>query len=225
MAHKDAGLIQEGEVPSSEQYAEAVLRLQDIVGFWQTQGLKLFLLTDYAVPLVLGQALYSFGPAGTEAMQKPLRILQAYFLDTNGVQTPLVCLSWDEYLRLSQVNQQGSINSYFVDKQITELNLKVWPTPDATAVTGTVHVLLEQSNANFNSLTNDASTYFPTEWFMGLRWALADELATGQPQSIMDRCEKRAQLYRVALEDWDREDASTFFTVDARMSYQGGWHG
>ena len=54
---------------------------------------------------------------------------------------------------------------------------------------------------------------------MGLRWALADELSTGQPQAIMDRCERKATAYRQALEDWDVEDAPTSFTPDQRALY------
>ena len=62
-------------------------------------------------------------------------------------------------------------------------------------------------------------TAFPLEWSMGLRWGLADELATGQPQAIMDRCERRATAYREKLEDWDVEDAPTSFAPDQRVTY------
>ena len=60
---------------------------------------------------------------------------------------------------------------------------------------------------------------FPQEWFLALRWGFADEICTGQPQAIMDRCEKKATMYREALEDWDVEDTSTRFQPDTRMGY------
>ena len=63
---------------------------------------------------------------------------------------------------------------------------------------------------------------FPIEWRIALRWGLADELATGQPQSIMDRCQQRAISYRTMLEDWDVEDAPTRFTPDSRGQYSMG---
>mgnify|MGYP003350501246 CR=1 FL=1 len=50
-------------------------------------------------------------------MNKPLRVIEAYYLDSSGIRRPLVVLSWDDYFRLSQVNQVGQINSYFVNKQ------------------------------------------------------------------------------------------------------------
>ena len=217
MAYKDAGLIQDGDEPSGEQYADGLMRLNDIANLWQTQGLKLWLNEDLAVPLVAGQGNYTLGPGGSVSMVKPLRVIESYYLDSSGIRRPLVPLSWDDYFRLSQVNQTGQINSYFVNKQQLTLNLFFWNIPDALAATGTVHLLVQNQITQMVSLTD--TTAFPIEWSMGLRWGLADELATGQPQAIMDRCERKATAYRQALEDWDVEDAPTSFTPDQRAMY------
>jgi hypothetical protein len=217
MAYKDAGLIQDGDEPSGEQYADGLMRLNDIANLWQTQGLKLWLNQDLGVPLIAGQGNYTIGPGGSVDMAKPLRVIEAYYLDNTGIPRPLVVLSWDDYFRLSQVNQIGQINSYFVNKQQLSLNLFFWNIPDANAALGTVHLLVQNQITQMVSLTD--TTAFPLEWSMGLRWGLADELATGQPQAIMDRCEKRATAYRQALEDWDVEDAPTSFTPDQRALY------
>ena len=214
-AMQDAGLLQDGDEPSSEQYAKYSRRLRDVINLWQTQGLKLWLTVDTSVTLVSGQASYALAPAGDVAMTKPLRVLQGYYLDSNSIRRPLNVLSWDEYLRLGQVTQTGAINSYFVDKQQSSLVVKFWPTPDATAATGTAHVLLQTQATNFTNLTETLN--FPDEWRMALRWGLADDICTGQPQTIMDRCAQRALAYRTALEDWDVEDAPTRFTPDPQM--------
>ena len=217
MAHKDAGLIQDGDEPHGEQYADALMRLNDMINLWQTQGLKLFLQEDKEVPLTAGKATYTLSPTGDVQMVKPLRVLQAYYLDVNQTRRPLIPLSWEEHTRLSQVTQLGQINSYFVNKQAAELIVKFWLVPDATAATGTVHLILETQAPNMVSLTDNVG--FPIEWAMALRWGLADELATGQPMSIMQRCEAKAMMYREALEAWDVEDASTTFTPDQRVLY------
>lgn len=219
LAYKDAGLLQDGDEPNGEQLAEAMTRMNDMVNLWQTQGLKLFLLTDQSVTLVAGQSKYTLKPSGDVNIVKPLRALQAYYRDINGVRRPLVPLSWDEWNRLSIINQTGQINSYFVDKQVLELDVYFWLVPDTTAATGTAHLLLENQVTNVVSLTDNYG--FPMEWAMALRWGLADELATGQPTSIMQRCETKARAYREALEDWDVEDAPTTFTPDQRVLYAG----
>lgn len=216
-AYVDAGILQDGDIPSDSQYDDALGRLNDIINLWQTQGLKLWTIQDIAVPLVAGQATYVLSPTGDVAMDKPLRVLQAYNLDQNQIRRPLVPLSWEEWTRLSQVNQTGQINSYFIDKQAQLLRVSLWLVPDSTAATGTVHLITQTQATNFATISS--TTAFPLEWTIALRWGLADELATGQPQAIMDRCERKASQYRMMLEDWDVEDAPTMFAVDQRSAY------
>ena len=214
-AMQDAGLIQDGVQPNSEQYAKYSRRLKDIINIWQTQGLKLFLNVDTAVPLVSGQGTYTFYVGGDVSMTKPLRVIEGYYLDANDQSRPLTVLSWSDYLALANRTDTGEINSYFVNKKATSLEVTFWLIPDATAATGVAHVLLQIQAALFTNLTETMS--FPEEWRIALRWGLADDICTGQPQAIMDRCATRAATYRTMLEDWDVEDADTRFTPDTQF--------
>ena len=219
-AYFDAGLTQEGQSPNSEQIVTGMRKLTDIINLWQTQGLKLWLNVDTTVPLVAGTGTYTFSPTGTVIMPKPPRAIDAYYMDSNGIRRPLIPLSWNDYIRLSQVNTTGQINSYFVNKKQEELSVFFWLIPDATAATGTAHLLLQTQVTNFISVIETMN--FPIEWRIALRWGLADELAIGQPQAIMDRCQQRAISYRTMLEDWDVEDAPTRFSPDSRGQYSTG---
>ena len=107
-----------------------------------------------------------------------------------------------------------------IAQQSTYLGVFFWLVPDSTAALGTAHLIIQAQAPNFVQLTDQSS--FPQEWAIALRWGFADEICTGQPQAIMDRCEKRAATYRAMLEDWDVEDASTRFTPDSQMFYQAG---
>jgi hypothetical protein len=148
-------------------------------------------------------------------MTKPLRIQQGYYLDQFQIRRPIYPLSWDEWLRLSTVYQTGPLTQFFVDKQQTSLNVYTWLIPDTTAATGTMHLLTQQQVTNPINLTETMN--FPDEWGAALVWGLADEICTGQPQAIMDRCLQRSAQYRMMLEDWDVEDAPTSFAPDQRM--------
>lgn len=215
-AYEDAGLLSDGQEPNSDQIVKGMQRLSDMALLWQTQGLKLWLNVDTPVPLTAGQASYTFTPGGDVSMARPFRVLQAYWLSAQNIRTPLRVLAWEEYLRLSQVTgNNGALNSYFVNKGDTALTVFFWLTPDATAATGVAHVLLQVQATQFTEVTDTMN--FPIEWRMALRWGLADELATGQPQAIMDRCAQRAEAYRKALEDWDVEDAPTKFAPDSQL--------
>lgn len=224
-AMRNAGKLDQEQDPNSTQYAQGLSKLNDIINYEQTQGLKLWLDYDLAIAapiLTAGTALYTIGPTGTVVLPgKPLRVLQGYYVDASGNRRPIdPPLARQQYYRLSNVINQGAVTSYYVDKQQNTLNVYLWNTPDAQAATGTVHLIIQTQITNMISLTEAMS--FPMEWFIYLQWALAEQLATGQPIAISSNCEKMAQRYRVALEGWDVEDADTRFTPDSRSMQDRG---
>ena len=218
-AMREAGKLQDGQDPTSEQYARYFPRVQDMVNLWQTKGIKLWLWVDQSITLISGQATYTIKSGGDVNLPRPVDLVSGYYSDSNGVRRPLTSLSWDEYDRLSQVSQTGALNSYFLDKQALQFNLSFWLTPDAQAATGTAHMIVKQTVTGPVAL-NDVIG-FPQEWFIALYWGLADEICGGQPQAIMDRCQARAATYLTLLEDFDVESTSTFFTPDARAGASG----
>jgi hypothetical protein len=216
-AMRSAVILGEGQEPNSEQFAECLPKFNDLVNAWQTQGLKLWLQFDLPVPLTANQALYSLRPGGNVSMVKPTRVIQGYYLDAFNSRRPIYPISRDEYTRLSTTVQTGQISSYFIDKLYDRLDVYFWLTPDADAATGIAHCIIQQQQPNVVALTD--TMQIPQEWFLALQWGLADEICTGQPQAIMDRCAQRANTYRSALEAWDVEDASTTFTPDQRTTF------
>ena len=219
-AMENAGLLQDGDEPTSEQYANYLMKLRELIVFLQTQGLKLWLQADQSVTLVASQVSYTIFLGGNVNITKPMRVLQGYYLDSNNNRRPLTVLSRDEYTRLSTTVTTGAINSFFVDKLVDRLTVYFWLVPDATAATGTAHLIIQSQVATPISLTETID--FPVEWVLGLGWMLADEISTGQPQAIMDRCAAKALAYRMTLEDWDAEDASTMFQPDSQSGASRG---
>lgn len=218
-AYRDCGLVQDVALPSGDQIGRAMMALNDMINLWVTQGLKLWITEDVPVPLVAGQAAYVLGPTGDVVMPRPLQVVECYYADSFGVRRPLIPLAWDDWVRLSQVNQQGQVNSYFEDKQQTYTRVTFWLTPDAVAATGQAHLILREAVNGPIALTDNIG--FPVEWYIALRWGLAAELATGQPERIVARCETKAAQYRQALEAWDVENAPTQFVPDSRLGYFG----
>jgi hypothetical protein len=211
-ALRDCGRLQIGDTPTGEVIADAMGRLTDLINTWQTQGLKLWLNTTQSITLTAGLASYTLGPAGAIITVKPMRVIEGWFVRADSTQYPIWPLSWNEYQRLGNLTAQGAINSYFVDKQAANLVVKFWQVPNATAALGTVKLLIQAQALAPTEL--DETMSFPIEWFLALRWALADELATGQPLPIMERCQAKSLYYRDLLEDWDVEDAPTRWQID-----------
>lgn len=219
----EAKLIQESQEPNGEQFARNLGRLTDMINVAQTRGIKLWLLVDTSVPLVSGTQTYTLGPSGSVDMTRPLRVEQAYYLDaqTPANSRPVNVISWQEYLTLGQRTQTGALTSIFIDKGQTLMTVYAWPVPDATTATGTLHLLLRTQVTGPISLTETMN--FPVEWRLWLMWGLAAEICTGQPESVVKRCEGRAELYRQMLEDWDVEDVPVRFTPNLmQTNYAGG---
>lgn len=220
-AMHDAGLLGEGEVPNSQQFADGGRRLQDMIQLWMTQGIKLFLNQEINFPIQAGVNLYTLGPSGTVVTPRVTQVLEANVVNPQGIRRPLVPLAWEEWMRLSQTDGiQSTISSYFVDKQTPYAKFYVWNTPDATEALNTLQLHVRQAADAIQNLNERMQ--FPAEWRIALRWGLADEICTGQPNAIMARCAARASAYREALEGWDVEDAPTTWAMDSRNDYRAG---
>jgi hypothetical protein len=226
-AYFDAGLIGEGDSLNSEQQASARRRLNKLVNYLQTKGMKLFAQTDYALSAPILQVgvggqgnPYTFGPGGKINMAKPRRITEAYYVDgVSQTRRPIIEISRNEWNSLSTTTNQGTITSFYVDKQLLTLDLYLWLVPDALAASGVLHVILDQQIGNFAMVTDTMA--FPPEWSLALEWGLANQLATGQPDSVVQRCAGMAAFYQSELEDWDVEDADTSFQPDPLGLFAG----
>src|SRR5574340_778223 len=84
----EASLLEEGQEPTSEQLAQNLNRLNDMINALQTRGIKLWTQVDQTVTLVASQATYTLSPTGDVVMTKPLRVIEAYYVDSNNISRP-----------------------------------------------------------------------------------------------------------------------------------------
>jgi hypothetical protein len=212
--YHDAQKVAVGASLTPAQMDIGLGRLNDLINLWQTQGLKLFLEEEVNVALVAAQQLYSMRPGGNVNINKPLQVKQATYWDSAGSIRPLNLLSRDEWTRLSNRTQQGSVNSFFAEKLYDRINLHLWHVPDATAATGSVKAVIRAQASNV--LDASGSILFPPEWAIALRWGIADEVSFGMPEAIVAKCAARAKAFKDALEAWDVEEAESYFQPDPR---------
>lgn len=218
-AYKDAGFLGDGDDPNSEQLADGLRRLNDLINLWQVEGIKLFLLQELSIDLVAGQESYTVTAPTTIPPNKHLQIIQARVQTPAGTVRPINPISWDEWNRLNRTSQ-GAVTGYFTDKQVSNLVVKFWNTPDTTEALNSVVLTVRTQAANPANLESDVS--FPQEWRIALRWGLADDISTGQPVEIMNRCAQRAALFKEQLEGWDVEDTPTSFAPSFQNPYPTG---
>jgi len=216
MAMFDAGLIEEGADPTSDQLGNYLQRLMDLIQVWQLEGCKLHLIQDILLPLVLNQYIYTVGVGGSINMPKPLRLEDAYFTDSKGGVRNIDVITRNEWDRLPPPQNNGTVTQIFEDRQISPLRFYLWNKPGAQDVAGSFHLVLRTIAGAGTFNTTDAITNnFPIEWAMALRWGLAMDICTGQPDSIVARCEKMATYYKTLLENYDVEQGGITFQPDS----------
>lgn len=215
-AYQDAQVLAKEASLSAAQQADGMDRLNDILNFLQTQGMKLFLDLEQAVTLVLDQQKYSLMPGGDVSIAKPLEVKQASYWDASDNSRDVDVISRQEWSMLSNRTASGSVNQVYAETLYDRINLYVWNIPDTTAATGTLKLVLRTQVTDLTAIGD--TLLLPPEWALPLRWMLAEELSTGMPESVQNRCKRNAAMYKVALEDWDVENTETTFQPDTRYS-------
>ena len=188
---------------------------------WMTEGIKLWTVTEYTLPLVANQTEYIIGPSGPDLVaDRPLRLIQGVIRNistTPDIDTPLQILSKQEYMTLGSKFSTGIANSVYLNPGPTSASVKFFLTPDTSTATNYQAILTCQRPIYDISLSSDVPD-FPNEWMQALVWGLADQLSLefGLPINHRQEVMLRAEKYKDQLTSWDIENESTFFQPDAR---------
>jgi hypothetical protein len=210
-AARDAGLLAEEDELDSGRYAEYFRRLNDVINVSQVTGLHLWLTKEITITPIAGIYLYSINPVTGSVPSRHLDVQEFRFQYTAGSTIPLWPIAWQDWNILDK-SSSGFPNSYMVDKTVNSLDVKVWPIPDTNVVASGNFIAIVKTQVT-NSFNLEDNVEFPQEWRIYLRWALADDICTGQPKEIMDRCAIRAMQYREVLENFDVQNAPVRFTM------------
>ena len=79
-ALRSLAVLEEGATPGPNALENASFSLNLILKKWQSEGIKVWTIKEYTLPLVPNQTSYTIGPSATYNLNaaKPLRLIQAY---------------------------------------------------------------------------------------------------------------------------------------------------
>lgn len=79
-ALRSLAVLEEGAQPSATTIENSSFSLNLILKKWQSEGIKLWTVVEYVIPLVNSQTSYTIGPSATYDVNadKPLRVIQAF---------------------------------------------------------------------------------------------------------------------------------------------------
>jgi len=181
------GAIALGDTPLTDQVTEANESLNMLVKALQVDGMQLWAIKEYSIPLTASTATYSIGLTSTIAIPKPLKIIQAYVHDSvTNVDVPMRIVTRDEYNRLGNKTSSGIPVQLYYDVQREYGIMNVFPVPTSTeAATKTIRIVYQRPFEDFDASSDTPD--FPQEWFETIKYGLATRLAGEYGITLEDR--------------------------------------
>lgn len=224
-------VLQDGATPTANQITNGAEALNTLITNWQSNGLQLWTYQWLTIPCVVGKNTYTIGPTGADVTNvRPLRLMEEGCFIRNTISgqqldTPLVVLSRTDYANFGNKLSQGTINSIYYQPAIDSGlvtspsvgygTLYVYVTPiDAT------HSIIGNFQRPIYIMNNATDEFdFPAEWFLALRYGLAEILADEYevPDGRLMRVREQAQKHHDNVQDWSVEQSKFRFQPDFRM--------
>jgi hypothetical protein len=214
-ALRKLAVLPSGGSATSAQIADAAIALNAIVKAFQADGMPLWKISSQTFTVVDGTSSYTVGPSQTVNCPKPLRIFQAFWTPTGGVNTPLNVYNRYDFNKLPQGTEyEGDpVNMYYQPLRTTGV-IKLWPTPSNSTTTITFHY--HSPFEDMDGATDDFD--FPSEWMQALiynlAWALAPEY--GIPPVDRQMLMKEAEYWHLYALSMGSEEGGVFFQPDTR---------
>ena len=231
-ALKSMRVLQEGQTPSAEMQADALIHLNLLVKSFAINGCKLWTTYQVQVPCVASQQVYTIGPSGADVTAlRPVSIVEMgnYFRQTIGSSTndtPLRVISRAEYMQFGAKGSTGIPNSIYYNPSI-ELTTPGAPTGAAGHGTLYVYVTLAPNatgtiflNAQRHIFDITATTEeidIPLEFLNGFRYCFYASFGEDceVPEDRLTRWIKMANAFKDEFFDSQVETASVSFGIDS----------
>lgn len=155
-----------------------------------------------------GAAVYTYTSAYTE---RPQRVIEAWRRDKSGNDVPLRLQSRNEYVDLSDKDQEGVTTLIWYDPQLSAGELRIWPVAGQDNLDNKIHLFVSRPIQDLDSATDNPQ--FPQQWYLVLAWGLAYYLCDkyGVPPQTRDRIERTMTMMKDNVLNWDYEMGTSLF--------------
>lgn len=220
-ALRSLSVLDQASTANSTDLANCGQALNLIMKQWADEGLPLWTVQWISIPLIGGTSSYSLGPTGTVVLPyRPTRVLSAYIRNNLvGTDTTLQIISRQEYETLGLKTSQSIVNQIYYDAQLPNGIVYCYNVPVDNNYT--MYLSIQRPIQDITVGTQNFEV--PQEWFLCLKWALAEELALeyGVDASTLQYVNQKAAHYKQIAFDWQQEETSVFFSVDPQSYYLG----
>lgn len=179
-----------------------------------TEGLPLWCVQAFPIPMIAGQATYNLSTLTGQTL--PQRILDGWLRVTaSNSDVQFAPESRYNYDTLGQKAQPGRPVECYYDPQLGAATLTMYPVPDVSNAY-TYYVVFQRQIQDFNLSTDNPD--FPQESFRLLKWALADEIALEYqtPEGVRREINQKAAGLKRDFFDYQQEQVPVTFTPSER---------
>ena len=212
------GVLPSNTNPTDDQKTDAQYALNSLVKAWMADGMPLWAIKSYTIPLTDAINSYRIGDSELIDTPKPLKILQAFNRNTtSNIDIPMRILTRQEYNMLGNKSTSGNPIQLFYDPQRNYGDLFLFPTPTSVeASANTIIIFYQRPFEDFNADVDEPD--FPQEWFDALAYGLACRLAPEYGISLQDRKQLWQEMTIIKQDalNFGLEEGSLFFQRDFR---------
>ena len=168
-ALRKLGVIAEGQTPSAQNLADAQVALNSTIAEFRTKGMSLWARSEYTFTPTTN--VYTIGEGMTLNTPFPVKLLQAFRLDSSNAKVPMELVAREDF-NILPVNSNGIPIKVNYQPFINYGTVSIWPTPDSTN-TATITLVYQRPFQYFTSGTETLD--FPEEWYNAIIYKIFDK--------------------------------------------------
>lgn len=167
------GVLAEGETPSSDTSADALVALNQMIDSWNTERLAVFSTQDQTFTWPSGQQSRTLGPSGNFVGTRPILLDDSTYYVYNSVSYPIAFINQEQYDAIALKTVTSTVPQLmFVNTGYPDITMYLYPVPTADL---TFHFIsVEELDQPATTSTNMT---FPPGYLRAFVYNLACELA------------------------------------------------
>lgn len=224
-------VIQDGQVPTTQQLNDGAQAMNMLLKNWQSKGLIVSKVGQIVVPCVANQQSYTIGPSGADVTSvRPLMVLDGTFIRKGSTDTTLRNIKRQEYEQVSAKASAATTNAVYY---FPGINIAGGVTSPGTgwgtlfllypSVDNTYSIYLNTLLPVYDMTSSTNEIDLPKEWFRAIKFGLAADMADEYevPEDRIARLMAISDKMLMELEMWQKTLVNIAFgeMVEAQGSY------
>lgn len=172
-AFRKLGILAAGELPNSDESADALESLNALVESWSADQATVYQITNFQHALTANTQTYTMGTGGTFDTARPLKIESAGIITPDTLRHEMKIVGPKDWAKIEEKTLTGLLPKVlYNDNAAPLLNLNIWPRPSGTP---TLDLYVWSQLQQFSTI-GDTIT-LPPPYFRALVYALAIDIA------------------------------------------------